>query len=455
MPKLTQTEDWVESLRVFIRDTLGNKNWQIRKGERDKVRLGIRFDDGSRSYKYLPYKWQRANANEIRHFIEAIHYLHIKKNIDIDEAFERTRRNAPTDKKPRKKTNPKILLDAWAKFEEYKRLVTGDVSSINNWNNEYGGEVLEGVRDRVMGKTYTRLKAVVIGDSFKTREGIVECKPPSNSNDLFIEMGKISGEAGSRMRANRLTQIREFLDYCTNTESNFLLESENWSPPIKGGITRYKGRKSEELEAKTAEPTAGISDKDLLKLIESLPIDDTRKDVRERAREWDLAIKLCIVYGLRPIEIFYLEVRKNGKDSLYCNYGKRAGVTTTKGRKLYPLHREWGDKWELVKRVKRGDKLPECNSGAGEGFRSYLKNNDVWNELKKNNSKVVAKSFRHSYGLRAHEFYKMHFRDVAPMMGHSVEVHIKEYSRYITEEILDDAMERAEQQAINIKSDRI
>ena len=56
MPKLTQTEDWVESLRVFIRDTLGNKNWQIRKGEREKVRLGIRFDDGSRSYKYLPYK---------------------------------------------------------------------------------------------------------------------------------------------------------------------------------------------------------------------------------------------------------------------------------------------------------------------------------------------------------------------------------------------------------------
>ena len=39
VPKLTQTEDWVESLRVFIRDTLGNKNWQIRKGERDKARL--------------------------------------------------------------------------------------------------------------------------------------------------------------------------------------------------------------------------------------------------------------------------------------------------------------------------------------------------------------------------------------------------------------------------------
>ena len=74
----------------------------------------------------------------------------------------------------------------------------------NNWNNEYGGEELEGVRDRVMGKTYTRLKAVVIGDSFITRSGAIECKPPSNSNDLFIEMGKISGEAGSRMRAKAL-----------------------------------------------------------------------------------------------------------------------------------------------------------------------------------------------------------------------------------------------------------
>ena len=91
MPVLRQNEDWVISLRVFIRDTLGNKNWQITKNK-EKVMLGIRFDDGSRTYKYLPYKWQRGNANEIKHFIEAIHYLHIKKNIDIDEAFEKAQK---------------------------------------------------------------------------------------------------------------------------------------------------------------------------------------------------------------------------------------------------------------------------------------------------------------------------------------------------------------------------
>ena len=42
MPKLSQTEDWVEAIRVFIRDTLGNKNWQIVKNK-EKTMLGIRF----------------------------------------------------------------------------------------------------------------------------------------------------------------------------------------------------------------------------------------------------------------------------------------------------------------------------------------------------------------------------------------------------------------------------
>tara|TARA_A100001388_G_scaffold52729_1_gene35827 strand:+ start:7218 stop:7322 length:105 start_codon:yes stop_codon:yes gene_type:complete len=31
MPKLLQKEDWVEAIRVFIKDTLGNNNWQIKE----------------------------------------------------------------------------------------------------------------------------------------------------------------------------------------------------------------------------------------------------------------------------------------------------------------------------------------------------------------------------------------------------------------------------------------
>ena len=63
MPKISQTEDWVEAIRVFIRDTLGNKNWQIVKNK-EKAMLGIRFEDGTRTYKNITYNWLRLNPNE-------------------------------------------------------------------------------------------------------------------------------------------------------------------------------------------------------------------------------------------------------------------------------------------------------------------------------------------------------------------------------------------------------
>ena len=51
----SQQEDWVLALGVFIKDTLGT-SWQIilNKG---KVRLGIKFDDRTRTYKNIHYKW--------------------------------------------------------------------------------------------------------------------------------------------------------------------------------------------------------------------------------------------------------------------------------------------------------------------------------------------------------------------------------------------------------------
>ena len=42
MPKRSHTEDWIEAIRVVIRDTLGNKNWQIVKNK-EKTIIGLRF----------------------------------------------------------------------------------------------------------------------------------------------------------------------------------------------------------------------------------------------------------------------------------------------------------------------------------------------------------------------------------------------------------------------------
>ena len=58
MPSGKTTEDWVLSLRTYIKTQLdkdAGTNWQIIENK-GKARLGIRFDDGTRTYKYLPYK---------------------------------------------------------------------------------------------------------------------------------------------------------------------------------------------------------------------------------------------------------------------------------------------------------------------------------------------------------------------------------------------------------------
>ena len=180
MPKLIETDDWVSALRTFIRDTLGNKNWQIRKGERDKVRLVVRFDDGTRKTWYLPYLWQRTNAKQIQHFIEAVSYLHLSKRVPIDEAVERTKAQAPKAALPKNKVNPQVILDAWKQFGDFKINQVGDISQ-QTWDKGYS-------------KTYRKLKEVVYSP---------------DAINLLKNIGKFN-EAGSRTREENVQRAASF-----------------------------------------------------------------------------------------------------------------------------------------------------------------------------------------------------------------------------------------------------
>ena len=136
MPSRSEQEDWVLALRVFLKDTLGTA-WQIRE-TKGKARLGISFKDGTRVFRYMPYKWQRSNQGKIRDFIEQIHILHIKKKVGIKEAIERVKLNAPQDEiKKANKTDFKLILQAWEKWGEYLTTTTGKVSS-STFINSYG-----------------------------------------------------------------------------------------------------------------------------------------------------------------------------------------------------------------------------------------------------------------------------------------------------------------------------
>ena len=56
MPTKKPSEDWIDAIRVSMREFIRNRKWQLIKNK-GKARFGIRFENGKRTYKYLPHKW--------------------------------------------------------------------------------------------------------------------------------------------------------------------------------------------------------------------------------------------------------------------------------------------------------------------------------------------------------------------------------------------------------------
>tara|TARA_B100001250_G_scaffold287281_1_gene249131 strand:- start:112 stop:414 length:303 start_codon:yes stop_codon:yes gene_type:complete len=81
-------------------------------------------------------------------------------------------------------------------------------------------------------------------------------------------------------------------------------------------FSRSLYRKKSSEKKSEEEPTVPISDEHILELLQSLPINSNHPRDSESAKQWDFAIRTMACYGLRPIEIKQLEVRKNEKDTL-------------------------------------------------------------------------------------------------------------------------------------------
>ena len=62
MKARTESDNWVQSLRTLIRDSMG-ANWQI-KPNKGKTKIRIRFDDGTRVEKMLGIDWSKEEASK-------------------------------------------------------------------------------------------------------------------------------------------------------------------------------------------------------------------------------------------------------------------------------------------------------------------------------------------------------------------------------------------------------
>jgi len=413
MPVKSNNEDWILAIRVFIKDTLG-ASWQITKNK-NKVMLGIRFKDGSRTYTYLPYKWQRSNQGKIRDFIEQVHTLRVKKRVGIKEAIERVKLNAPKDEiKKANKTDFKLILESWTKWGEYLTTQTGKVS------------------ESTFKKSYAQ--------TFKI---LNNCSTAEDVDSLLMNVGQ-QHESGCRTRQQNVRRVAACLRWACSSKGKFILDPDVWTPPVEGQLGDFIGRKSRELQIKSDNPTTPISDEDFLLLLESMKekLNDKNANVRAQAEKWDLALRLTRVFGLRPIELQYLQIRRNGKDCLWCIYPKQTSNYATKPRRLFPIHKNWCDEWKLIEKVRSGAPLPSMKTGGGQAFGTYFRFNKTWNKLKEEKG-ITAYSLRHAWAVVAHEKYNLNAAILAPAMGHSVEVHNRSYSRWYGEKYLEDIFENA------------
>ncbi len=398
----SENPEWVQNLRGIIRERVGSSfTVGVQAG---KAKLTLRFQGGKRRVATLPFDWEKAQSLAIEDAVKEIARL-IDNGKSFDEAIGAIKRTSPTAPKAANEPNPELLLQAWESFGGYKTGQSGDVD--------------KGTWETVYKKTEKRLR---------------EISSSTTAHELLKRAGEI-WEPGQRMRQQVVRQLADFLRFAVSEQGDFVLEPDRWTPPPKGGLGPYTGKKAPGKKEKTV----AIEDADILELIGSLTVDHNHPVQRASARQWDLAIKLMATYGLRPIEIKHLEVRENGKKTLWCTFQKKAGGGTSKPRRLWPLHPNWESDWNLIERVENQDPLPPAKGGVGDAAGKFLARNPVWKKLKAEEPDVVPKSFRHSFAKRGHLDYEIPDTMMASYMGHTLEVHHLSYLQWSTREKTQEA----------------
>jgi integrase len=388
LPKRQHAADWVLGLRNQLRNTVGTA---YRVGEqRSKAKLDVRFSDGSRKAVSLGIPWNAANAGLIQRKVEDIAKgVATGKTITEMVSGNRAKDSAP-EAAPEVGAN--MLVDLYDRWGQYM-VRQNQFTLTGSWEQQY---------------RYTRNKLVLVTEA--------------NSAEQLLEAIASMFEKPGRSKQIRLQNTARFLRWCVK---NNHLPANRWSPPAQ--VKDIVGK----VPKKTGE-SIPIKDDEILELLDSLP--DTKP-----AERWKTVIQLLATYGLRPIEVRYLNIRATGR--LWCEYSKRSGGGSTDPRELKPLHPEWEEQWNLRQKIKAGLDLPPFGGGVADAARRYLMRHQGWQKLADKN--VTLYAFRHGYALRAHQQYGISTRMAAKWMGHSHATHCSSYGEWADTDESDAAFERA------------
>ena len=208
-----------------------------------------------------------------------------------------------------------------------------------------------------------------------------------------------------------------------------------------GAASAWEVRKAhiDELKGKaaTARIKATLSDAELLSLIDHIENTQKRPD-------WANALKVLIVYGLRPVELGYLSAKPEHAErkALWVSYQKVCGGSKTPPRAVDPSWLKDADGepviWPLFDLIQAGLlELPKRRDGG----KRQMDASDFWQYLKRFvpqwktlTEQATARGewlrtgyvWRDSYSLRCHQ-RGIEMGAIARSMGHSVAVHSQSY----------------------------
>jgi hypothetical protein len=136
--------------------------------------------------------------------------------------------------------------------------------------------------------------------------------------------------------------------------------------------------------------------------------------IRIEARRWQNAYSLMACYGLRPHEVFYCEVDSLPPHACNISEGK------TGSRTAMPLYPEWAVEWKLWE-VELPQTVAQTHWSCGQ---------KVCNAMQRYID-FPPYNLRHCYALRGSVKFKIPIRVMAGMMGHTPEIHLATYSKYL------------------------
>ena len=388
MPRLTETDTWVKEYRDLLRESMAEHHkWKWSVGNH-KGSIRLQVNDGKKQTRLLPFEWSKKGFSAAIPEIQQIYKrFYIGNTRQLTKACEEVKAS-DTDRK----------IEFSDLIKEFRNFVPN--ASDQTWTKSY-------------------LPVLYIAKDLLDRTK----HKPVDGEDLMMKALQ-QWEQGSRQRQIQRRSLNKFLNWAVLRAK---LPNCYAPPAIVPEVRKPK------------KVGYAFSDQQILSLIEG-----------ETDEQWKFAYQLMAVYGLRPEELIHLRIMEGtaGKE-LWSIYRKSKGGNKgerTEPRRLNPLFVKDMDakpiNWKLQQRLEIGEKLPPLGKegAAGMAILTHIKRKSIYKKIKDEALKIgqhaVPYSFRHRYSKESHA-NGIPIANIAASMGHSVEVHLDNYSRFAPDGTVD------------------